>query len=132
MTGQFQQPAPINVFVYNNTLFGATLGAFIGIDFEIGTTGAIRNNIVYAPSAAGPAAVINSGTATASNNTGDVGSITMNPFTGGPFNSPADFRLKPGSYAINMGFTTTPVFTDFFGANRHLSGPIDMGAMEAP
>ena len=72
----------------------------------------------------------NAGDTIASNNSDD-GQLQPGPtFVNGSglLNTPADFKLNAGSYAINTGFAV-PVFSDFFRLSRP-NGAYDLGAKE--
>lgn len=131
------EPPPKNIFVYNNTCYSASPGSFdlVRLD-ETATNISVMNNLGYAPFATFPTMI---------NGKGLKGIVQSNNSTNAQIKNtsprwlsstpavPADLKLTKGSYGIDSGITTLPVFSDFFRTSRPQSGVpgvIDMGAIE--
>jgi hypothetical protein len=126
---------PTRVHVYNNSVYHASTGSnyfslFFAAKNTVNLTGStfdVRNNILYAPSAANAVITGNTSAATitASNNSSNVG---LNPlFASIPPLTVENFRIGAGSYA-NGAATVVPVWSDFFGEST-TAAPRDMGAV---
>jgi hypothetical protein len=108
-----------NTEVYNNTVFDSSRH---GILIDSGASGTVvRNNISYQ---ATNGTYVNNGSGTiASNNI-----FTLNPlFVNG---GAKDFRLQPGSPALNAGLTIAVVVSDLAHTPRPQGGAYDIGAYE--
>lgn len=115
----------------NNTI------AFTGRGILQAPNGTTRNNIVY--NTRGPSYVIRgSGNVLSNNISGGTGGVSMNGVTSGVdpmFVNPAtdgsgDFRLKPGSPAIDKGTATGAPPLDMLGITRPKGAAVDIGAYE--
>ncbi|MEP7284585.1 MAG: right-handed parallel beta-helix repeat-containing protein [Chloroflexota bacterium] len=127
--------------IYNNVIWGKNQG---GIDIGRGITNAgIYNNTVANNRESGITILSSSTSTTLRNNlvmqsgsglvNNGVGTIMDHNFIGDPqfMNAgAADFHLKAGSPAINVGTTISTVTTDFDGVPRPQSGAYDAGAFE--
>ena len=111
--------AGVNVEVYNNTVSG---GSVEGIAIEPYSSGIIvRNNISYN---SGSGDYRNSGSGTsASNNLFGADPQFLNT-------ADKDFRLKPGSPAVDAGATIALVGNDMAGVKRPSGSAYDIGAYE--
>jgi parallel beta-helix repeat protein len=108
-----------NLQIYNNTVFGnAARGIYVASD----TTGSVvRNNVVHQN--AGGNFVNNGTNVSASHNLLGVDPLFANPSGG-------DFRLQPGSPAIDVGTTIAIVVSDLRGMLRPQGSGFDVGAYE--
>lgn len=117
-------PVANDVWVYNNTMYSSatgtdsTRGVFVA---ATSTNIIVKNNLCYFPNAIGIVACLtNSGpSTTASNNTGDSGSVTQSPsFASASPVNPVDFRIATTSYAQNAGTALYPSsVNDFFNCD---------------
>jgi parallel beta-helix repeat protein len=108
-----------NAKIYNNTVYSNT-GHGIKIEGS-STTPIIANNILHANSVA------------QIRHEGAIGGITLaNNLTNDPgfVDPPADFRLTPGSCAIDAGMTIAEVVADRDGMGRPQGRGYDLGAYE--
>ena len=125
------EPAPDDIQIYNNTFYSRftdSQNAFWGVVLTSGTNMVVKNNLAYAPNYATVQMVVNSASATVTNNSTDA-QVKTNPFASATPAVPADFMLPASSYARNAG-TAAPVFSDFFRAIRPNGTSIDLGATE--
>lgn len=125
---------PSNNRIYNNTCYesaGSSLPPAC-VRLESGTANStVRNNLVYAPSFSGATALqdySSQGTVQSNNLV-----ASSNPFAQTNPSLPQDFKLKPGSSAVDAGSNTVPTtgadYSDVAGSR--LSGAsVDIGAWE--
>lgn len=129
-----------DVHVNDNTLYTAQAsGSFTGINVSNsgtvqGTGNTVQNNLIYSPSITATAVSDAGNIATKSNNTGNVGAVGTNPnFTSATPAAVADFVLTAGSYALQAGLYSIPVFDDAQSARRsygNVQPEIDIGALQ--
>lgn len=119
-----------NVSVYGNTIYGGSSGSgFRGIWIEAGSTNiTAKNNLGYAPNDATATMFFGQAANRSGGNTGEVGSVALNPSFVGPLTSVAGWSPAAGSYAKGSG-VAMPVWRDFFGAGRSATAP-GVGAVE--
>lgn len=129
-----------NVDVINNTIYisgaPATFQA-VRQDADVTNgTNVIRNNLSFSPKVVGTNVFLNDAAtppATASNNTGDVGSVTTDPFTTTPSSSNlVTFAPSTAAYAYNAGtsaFPATGLFGDFFRCHHKTASTYQIGAI---
>ena len=124
-----------NIF-YENGVARPSSGAngisFTGVGTNLGIT--IRNNIFYA-SGSGRTGWVSSHVQEGSHYTQSGNMINTEPpgFVNGGSNSlptSPDFRLLPGSPAIDSGLSVSAVKTDFYGTPRPQGAGYDIGAHE--
>lgn len=110
-------PVPVGVRILNNTAYrDDTAPSFEFMSAASADSTEVINNIVYSPVAS---ATVGSGTISQSANS------TSNP----AFMGTSDFRLQSSSTARDVG-VPVPVFDDFAGHLRPLTGLYDLGAYE--
>lgn len=125
------EPAPLEIRVYNNTIFESDVGVGATRGIWVHTTATdtyVNNNLCWFDVAAGsPTCLLNQGVnTTASANSSDAQSTGMYPLFDGPLTSPRGFRIGTGSYAASGGVATFPPSnSDFFQcddttANEHI------------
>lgn len=125
-------PAPVNVRVYNNTMYSGSTGDFVGVEIGTAADTIVRNNLASAPNATGPVMISGAGTGLVQsnnllNNTPSALFVSVAPSV------PADFRLRAlPNPARDTGLATVPVLSDFFLTLRPQNGAIDIGAVEGP
>jgi hypothetical protein len=132
-------PVPNNVRFYNNTAFSSDTGNNFQMVNTISQTGTVtnivaRNNLGYAPTDAAPV-MFNGTFASLLNNTCDSNlcatRVKTSPlFATTPPSAPAHYLLGAGSYALDAGDNTVPVFSDFFRVDRPQGAAKDIGATE--
>lgn len=118
LIGSNSTPASSNTAILNNTFYSSATGTnltFVIVSGTAGTGNSVINNLGYAPLSTAPVMVSDSGAvATKSNNTGNVGTLTTNPFSVAP-TTPLTFVVTTASYAANGGTALFPAqFTDFY------------------
>lgn len=110
--GQFgTSTPPTQQYYYGNTVIRRDSGPFTGVFISVGATGSIaKNNLGYAPAATGTPLMIkdDSAAASLSNNTGDFGALTINPFSASTPITLRDLRIPATSYAAANGGATFP------------------------
>jgi parallel beta-helix repeat protein len=107
----------VDARIFNNTVYrNGREGIYIG---QGSTSADVINNIAYG----NPYNLFNSGQGTTLNR-----NLTTDPrfVDAGSFN----FRLRPGSPAIDAGAKIDIVSTDFDGSRRPIGGSHDIGAFE--
>ena len=126
----------VDALVYNNTIYGNS-GRCITMDS--GSTGTkVKNNLCFTNG--NPAEIVNDGATTdfsknLCESPGGTGCdlVTTNPLFVNPTATPPDFRLNPGSPALDVGTNLpTAVPTDILGRGRPQppGGIYDIGAYE--
>lgn len=126
-------PPPSDINVYNNTIYKSDLlsgyTSCRGIGVDAAATGTIiRNNLIHLPAATVVEMISNSSSDLISENN----LMTDTPGLVAPDHADylqKDFSLQAGSPAHNQG-TSVPVWDDFNGTPRPLSGLYDIGAFE--
>jgi hypothetical protein len=118
-------PSPKNVAVVNNTFYSASTGFTaikVGvIDSNISST----NNLVYAPKSNNTQ--ITTGSITSQNNL----LLNSNEFVSSLFTSPADFKLKATSAAVDAGVEHSSLVCEYEQRVRsNISAIRDIGAFE--
>ncbi len=126
-------PDPSYVRIYNNTFYSGSTGDFNGIEINaLVTNTTVRNNLGSAPLAANQVMFVGSGTGLVQSNnildnTPSALFVSATPAT------PSNFSLRTlPNPARDTGFSTVPVFSDFFLTMRPQNGLIDIGAVEGP
>ena len=110
---------PTNSSVYNNTVYNNTNEGIYIAQYSLTTI--VRNNIVYLNSV--PQIRDKPGNSTIDHNLVGTDPLFVNAAI-------ADFRLQPGSPAIDAGITLATVTTDIAGTSRPKGGSYDIGAFE--
>jgi hypothetical protein len=125
-------PAPVNVRVYNNTVYSGSSGDFVAVQIGTASSTIVQNNLASAPSATGPVLIDGSGAGlTQSNNL--LNNTPANLFVSGAPSAPTTFSLKAlPNPARDTGLTAAPVLSDFFGTHRPQGSAPDLGAVEGP
>ncbi|MCP5055846.1 MAG: PKD domain-containing protein [bacterium] len=114
------EPVPQDNRVYNNSCYTSATAAVACVSATspaVNTTAI--NNLVYAPNASSSVAASVSGTMR--NNL----KASSNPFVSGSPSTPADFRLKAGSQAADVGGAISWRGLDFSGGARPTDGDND-------
>lgn len=115
--GWTNHPLQDRIHCYNNTFYRASGATFTAMEFGVGSGHLARNNLGYSP---GGGAMFAGSGYTASNNTGDVGSVTTDPnFVNGAPDEPAEFQITTSSYAKAAGLTLKMVTYDAFARSRY-------------
>lgn len=129
------EPAPLNIHIYNNTVYSSSAqsGDLIGVDIRAPSANTVvYNNLGTGPFASVLTMVSNAGTGTVQGNNPIY--LPSALFASATPAIPADFSLKPlPNPARDTGLSSVPVWSDFFLTNRPQSGVpgvIDLGAAE--
>ena len=122
-------PDPVGAQFYNNTIYSTGTGAFSAISLGATVTGCtVRNNLVYAPNATTPTALLMAGTSTDtvnSNNSSNAQALSTRPWTLASPVNPVDFT--PVNYAVGAGLWDYRCQKDF--SNVTMNSPVEIGAI---